>query len=61
MKDRRIVDFNENKLNDVSQKRFHRNPSVRVKVDLKDLVKRIPKDFRIGEIDWGGCYGKEEW
>lgn len=59
MKDRRIVDFNENKWNDESLKRLDHNSSLRVKIVLKDLVKRIPRDYRCCEMNWGGPVGKE--
>lgn len=29
--------------------------------DLKDLVKRIPKDYQPFEVDWGEPSGKEVW
>ncbi len=29
--------------------------------DLKELVSKIPKDYRAEEIDWGRPVGKEEW
>ena len=34
---------------------------VRGKHNLKDLVARIPKDFRAEEVDWGEPAGKEVW
>ena len=34
---------------------------VRGKHKLKDLVARIPKDYRIEEVDWGEPVGKEAW
>ena len=29
--------------------------------DLKELVSKIPKDYRAEEADWGRPVGKEEW
>ena len=29
--------------------------------DLKELVSKIPKDYRAEEVDWGRPVGKEEW
>jgi antitoxin MazE len=29
--------------------------------DLRDLVSRIPKDYRPEELDWGAPTGKEVW
>ena len=29
--------------------------------NLKELVSRIPEDYRVEEIDWGPPAGKEEW
>ena len=34
---------------------------VRGKYRLKDLVSKMPKDYRPEEIDWGPPAGKEEW
>jgi len=34
---------------------------VRGKHKLKDLVARIPKNYRAGEVDWGEPVGKEDW
>lgn len=34
---------------------------IRGKLDLQELVSRIPKDYRPGETDWGKPVGKEEW
>ncbi len=34
---------------------------VRGTYDLKELVLKIPKDYRAKEIDWGFPVGKEEW
>jgi len=34
---------------------------VRGKYDLKDLVSRMPKNYRVEEIEWGSPVGKEEW
>ncbi len=28
---------------------------------LRELVSRIPKDYRTEELDWGPPVGKEEW
>ena len=33
----------------------------RGKHNLKDLVKRIPKNYKTGEVDWGKPDGKEVW
>jgi len=30
-------------------------------VSLRDLVSRIPEDYRPGETDWGTPAGKEVW
>lgn len=29
--------------------------------DLKELVKRIPKDYKPEELDWGRPVGREVW
>ncbi len=29
--------------------------------DLKELVSKIPKDYRAEKVDWGPPVGKEEW
>jgi antitoxin MazE len=29
--------------------------------DLRELVKRIPKDFESKELDWGPAVGREAW
>ncbi len=34
---------------------------VRGKQNLKDLVSRIPKDYRAEEVDWGKPVGREVW
>ena len=34
---------------------------VRGAYNLKELVSRIPEDYRAKEIDWGPPVGKEEW
>ena len=34
---------------------------VRGKYDLKDLVSRMPKNYRVEEVEWGDPVGKEEW
>jgi antitoxin MazE len=34
---------------------------VRGKKNLKELVSRIPKDYKAGEIDWGKSAGREAW
>jgi antitoxin MazE len=34
---------------------------VRGRYKLKDLLARIPKDYRAEEIDWGSPVGKEAW
>ncbi len=34
---------------------------IRGRYRLEDLVKRIPKEARPGETDWGKPVGKEEW
>lgn len=34
---------------------------VRGKYDLKELVAKMPKDYRVEEVDWGTPVGKEEW
>ena len=35
--------------------------TVRGEYDLKDLVSKIPKDYRAEEPDWGPSVGKETW
>lgn len=34
---------------------------VRGAYNLKELVSRIPENYRAKEIDWGPPVGKEEW
>ena len=34
---------------------------IRGKHSLKELVSRIPEDYKPGEIDWGKPVGKEVW
>lgn len=34
---------------------------VRGRYDLKKLVAKIPRKYRVGEFDWGGAVGKEAW
>jgi len=34
---------------------------VRGKRDLGELLQRIPKDYRPGEVDWGKPSGGETW
>jgi antitoxin MazE len=34
---------------------------VRGKCDLKQLVSKIPRDFKSDELDWGKPVGKEVW
>jgi len=34
---------------------------VRGVYNLKELVSRIPKDYRAEEMDWGPPVGKEQW
>ncbi|MBI3801827.1 MAG: AbrB/MazE/SpoVT family DNA-binding domain-containing protein [Deltaproteobacteria bacterium] len=34
---------------------------VRGKYNLKDLVSRMPKNYRVKEVEWGAPVGKEEW
>ncbi len=34
---------------------------IKGKHDLKDLIKRIPEDYKTYEIDWGFQIGNEEW
>jgi antitoxin MazE len=34
---------------------------VRKKYSLKELVSRMPKDYKPEEVDWGLPTGKEEW
>ena len=29
--------------------------------DLRDLVRRMPKDYKPQEVDWGPPVGREEW
>jgi antitoxin MazE len=35
--------------------------TVRGKHRLQELVARIPKDYEIGEVAWGGPVGREAW
>jgi antitoxin MazE len=34
---------------------------IRGKRDLRELVSRIPRNYKAGEIDWGKPTGKEAW
>ena len=34
---------------------------VRGKYSLRQLVSRIPKDYKVEEADWGAPVGKEAW
>ena len=34
---------------------------IRGKRDLQELVSRIPKNYKAGEIDWGVPVGREAW
>jgi antitoxin MazE len=34
---------------------------VRGGLSLEDLVARVPKDYRPGELDWGSPTGREVW
>ena len=34
---------------------------IRGRHSLKDLVSRIPKSYKPGEVDWGKPVGKEVW
>ena len=34
---------------------------VRGRYTLRELVRRIPKDDKTGEVDWGRPVGKEVW
>lgn len=34
---------------------------VRGRCNLKDLVERIPRNYRPGEVDWGTPAGREVW
>ncbi|MBU4274061.1 MAG: AbrB/MazE/SpoVT family DNA-binding domain-containing protein [Planctomycetes bacterium] len=34
---------------------------IRGRHSLKDLVAHIPKNYQLGEVDWGEPVGKEEW
>lgn len=34
---------------------------VRGKHDLKELVSRMPRHYRVEEVEWGSPVGKEEW
>jgi antitoxin MazE len=40
---------------------IRKNPRRRKKFDLTELVKRIPKDHKPYEYDWGNPVGKEAW
>ncbi len=33
----------------------------RGKISLKSLIKKIPKNYDVQEVDWGKPLGKEEW
>ena len=35
--------------------------TVREKYDLKELVSKLPEDYRTEELDWGPPVGKETW
>lgn len=35
--------------------------TVRGEYDLKDLVSKLPEDYRTGEADWEPSVGKETW
>jgi antitoxin MazE len=35
--------------------------TVRGKYDLKELVSKLPEDYRTEELDWGPPVGKETW
>ena len=35
--------------------------TVRGEYDLKNLVSKLPEDYRPGEADWGPPVGKETW
>jgi len=35
--------------------------TVRGKHDLKELVARMPKNYRVEEVEWGVPVGKEDW
>ena len=34
---------------------------VRGKRSLQELLSRIPKDYEVGEVDWGNPIGREVW
>ncbi|NCO34623.1 MAG: transcriptional regulator/antitoxin, MazE [Armatimonadetes bacterium CG2_30_59_28] len=34
---------------------------VRGRYDLRELVRRIPRDYKTKEVDWGAPVGKEVW
>jgi antitoxin MazE len=34
---------------------------VRGRLDLRELVRRIPKNYKTAEVDWGRPVGKEAW
>lgn len=34
---------------------------VRGRYKLKDLLDRIPADYRVEEVDWGTATGREAW
>ena len=34
---------------------------VRGKYDLKELLSRMPRNYRVKEIEWGAPVRKEEW
>ena len=34
---------------------------IRGKYRLKDLVSKMPKNYKAEEVDWGAPAGKEEW
>ena len=34
---------------------------IRKKYRIKELVSKMPKDYKPKEVDWGSPIGKEEW
>ena len=34
---------------------------IRGRYDLQELLAKMPKEYRVEELDWGGPIGKEVW
>ncbi len=37
------------------------SPGRRKKINLEELVKKMPKNYRVEEFDWGRPVGREFW